>query len=132
MSICGVTIASNEATFVWADPNTGVFVSGVKISLNDPYSRADTQRTMELIRQYLIDRQTEIVVVKKASTSGRFSAAPAAFKLETIIALASPGEVVFKSAQTVSAFSKKVKIDSSSVPHKYQRDAHLTALSGVM
>lgn len=131
MTVCGVTIASNEATFVWVEPKTGAFISGVKVQLSDPYSREDTQQTMELVRRYLIDRQTDVVVIKKASTSGRFSAAPTAFKLETIIMLASQSEVVFKSAQTIASFAKKVVIDASTVPNKYQLDAHLTALAGV-
>ena len=131
MNICGVTIASNEATFVWVNPDTGAFIAGAKVSLADPYSRADTQQTMELVRQYLVANQTGIVVIKKASTSGRFRAAPAAFKIETIIALAASGKVIFTSAQTVSAYAKKVKVDRSSVPHKYQQDAHLVALTEV-
>lgn len=131
MNICGVTIASNEATFVWVNPDTGAFIAGTKVSLADPYSRADTQQTMELVRQYFVANQTGIVVIKKASTSGRFRAAPAAFKIETIVALAASGEVIFKSAQTVAAHAKKVKIDTSLVPHKYQQDAHLVALTEV-
>lgn len=131
MNICGVTIASNEATFVWVNPDTGAFIAGAKVSLADPYSRADTQQTMELVRQYFVANQTGTVVIKKASTSGRFRAAPAAFKIETIVALAASGEVIFKPAQTVTAYAKKAKIDSSLVPHKYQQDAHLVALTEV-
>ena len=131
MNICGVTIASNEATFVWVNPDTGAFIAGAKVSLADPYSRADTQQTMELVRQYFVANKTGIVVTKKASTSGRFRAAPAAFKIETIVALAASGEVIFKSAQTVAAYAKKVKIDPSLVPHKYQQDAYLVALTEV-
>ncbi|HIE4140536.1 TPA: DUF3010 family protein [Stenotrophomonas maltophilia] len=131
MNICGVTIASNEATFVWVNPDTGAFIAGAKVSLADPYSRADTQQTMELVRQYFVANQAGIVVIKKASTSGQFRAAPAAFKIETIIALAASGEVIFKSAQTVTAYAKKVKIDFSLVPHKYQQDAYLVALTEV-
>jgi len=131
MSICGVTIASNEATFVWIDSHTKIFIAGVKISLADPYSRADIQQTMELVRQHLVANKTGVVAIKKASTAGRFPAAPAAFKIETIIALAATCDVAFKSAQTIAAYAKKVKVDSSSVPHKYQQDAHLVALTEV-
>jgi hypothetical protein len=131
MNICGVTISSSEAIFVWVNSDTGAFVAGAKVSLADPYSRTDTQQTMELVRQYFVAHQTGIVVIKKSSAAGRFTAAPAAFKIETIIVLAANSEVIFKSAQTIAAYAKKVNVDSSSVPHKYQLDAHLVALTEV-
>jgi len=132
MNVCGVTIASNEATLVWIDRDTGNFVSATKVMLDEPYNRDDNLRTMELVRQYLVDRQTQAVVVRKALTSGRYSAGSVAFKLETIIILASPYSITFTSAQALAAFAKKQDIDFSSVPHKYQIEAYVAALSGAV
>lgn len=131
MIICGISIASAEATLVWVDADSSHLIGGEKVSLADPYDREDLSRTSGLIRQLLVEKKTEIVVVRKSSTSGKFVAGHIAFRLEAIIAMSVPSELIFVSPQSTAAFEKRVVPTLPGNIRKYQRDAYMTAISVV-
>ncbi len=128
---CGVSISSNEAVFVWMDLTSGVLLqqAKAKVALNDSYAQSDVIQTFDLIRQLIAERKTGLVAVRKSSTSGKFPASHVAFRLETLIALASPVEVRFISPQAIAAFVKKAEPVVPDVVLKYQTDAYLALVA---
>lgn len=131
MIVCGISIASSEATLVWVDSGARQIVGGAKVSLSDPYDRDDLGRTGELVRQFLVERKTELVIVRKSSVAGKFGAGHVAFRLETIIAMSAPCGLEFVSSQSVAAFVKREAPDMPENLRKYQHEAFLAAISRI-
>lgn len=129
MIICGVSIASSEAVMVWVDASSFGVVGGSKVELLDPYDKKDLNRTAELFRQLIVEKKTGKVVVRKSSTSGKFSAGHVCFRLETLIAMSVPCDVVFISAQGVSAFVKREGPVFPEGLKKYQQEAYLAVMA---
>jgi hypothetical protein len=129
MVTCGISIASSEAILVWVDAPSLRLLGGARVSLSDPYDKADLSRTCELVRQLLAEKRTELVVVRKSSTSGKFGASHVAFRLETIISLSTPCELAFVTAQSVAAFIRREEPTVPEELKKYQLDAYLAVVS---
>jgi len=131
MILCGISISSSEATLVWLDDGSLQLIGAHKVLLTDPYDPEDLARTGELIRQFLVEKKTELVVVRKSSIAGKFGAGHIAFRLETVIAMSVPCDLAFVSPQSVAAF---VKRENSVFPcglKKYQQNAYLVALTKI-
>jgi len=130
---CGVSVSSSEAVFVWVDLPSGVLLqqAKAKVQLNDPYMQGDVAQTFDVIRQLLAERKTGMVAVKKSSTSGKFPASHVAFRLEALIALASPVEVRFVSPQAIAAFVKTEQPEIPGALLKYQTDAYVALMAVV-
>ena len=128
---CGVAISGNEAVFVWVDLASGAVLQNAKakVQLSDPYMQSDITQTTDLIHQLIAERKTDLVAVRKASTSGKFPALHTAFRLETMIAISSPVSVKFISPQAVAAFVKRHATHIPEVVLKYQQDAYLALIA---
>lgn len=130
---CGISISGSEAIFVWVDLATRLVLQEAKarVKLNDPYSQGDVVQTSDLIRQLIAERSTDVIVVRKSSTSGKFSASHAAFRLEALIMMASPVDVRFISPQACSAFLKRSGFAVPASVLKYQSDAFLALVAAM-
>jgi hypothetical protein len=133
MIACGVSIAASEAILVWIDGVTRAPLLGVaqRVSLQDPYSRQDLQQTSEVLRQLVTERKTDLIVIRKSSTAGKFRASHVAYRMETLLILAAGCEIRFTSAQAVASFVKREKPALPEALRAYQHDAYLAALAGL-
>ena len=123
---CGISISGSEAVFIWVDIASGTVLQNMKakVQLSDPYAQNDIAQTSDLIRQLIAERKTDVVVVRKSSTSGKFPASNVAFRIETMICLASPVRVKFVSPQAVAAYAKANALEIPETVLKYQIDAY--------
>lgn len=128
---CGISISGSEAVFIWVDLSSGVVLqhAKAKVQLNDPYMQNDVVQTFDLIRQLIAERKTDLVVVRKSSTSGKYPALHTAFRLEAMIAISSPVEVKFISPQAVAHFVKKNEPKIPEIVLVNQRDAYLALVA---
>lgn len=130
---CGISISGNEAVFVWVDLASGAVLQDAKakVKLSDPYAQDDVVQTFDLIRQLIAERKTDLVVVRKSSTSGKFPALHTAFRIEALIAISSPVQGKFIAPQAIASFIKKNAPKIPEVVLVYQKDAYLALISGL-
>lgn len=128
---CGISVSGSEAVFIWVDLSSGVVLQDAKakVQLNDPYKQNDVIQTFDLIRQLIAERKTDLVVVRKSSTSGKYPALHTAFRLEAMIAISSPVQVQFISPQAVANFVKNNGPRIPEIVLVYQRDAYLALIA---
>jgi hypothetical protein len=129
--VCGVSVAASEATLLWVDSESLQPIGGAKVELNDGYNRTDVLQTLELLRQLMAERKTEKILIRKSSTSGKFSAGHMSFRIEALLTVAAPCAISFLSAQGVVAHMKRTPHVMPDSLKKYQWDAYNAVIAGL-
>ena len=134
--VCGVVISSSTASFVILEGVKSDFTivqSEVrKITLGDDGLQSQLRTFSESVNDMFKQNNIHKVFIKRPSTSGRFQAKHAAFKIETLIQFGEI-DVDLVAAQTIAAL---FKIDARLIPVmdnvlKYQQGALEAAYYGL-
>ena len=134
--ICGISVGGSSAIFVILEGTWDEFhiveTTVKKIDLGDDSDQDKIKSFFSSVEDFFKENKINRIYVKKASSSGRFSASSKAFKIEGLIQFMSY-DVKLVAGQTIAAFFKKNEPsqDRTSEVFKYQEEALKLALYGL-
>ena len=134
MKICGIELKANNTILSVIDFGEDDIIDYIdlkikKITLEDDEDSSSVKTYYESINQFLESNSIEKVVLKKRAKKGAFSGGATTFKMEGLIQLNNICDVQLLSAQTISSFEKKNKIEFPQKLTKYQQQSYLSILA---
>lgn len=134
--VCGIEISGNDANIILITGNkrdyTIVKSEFKKIRLEDDKNQSLIKSFYEAIENFMRQSQIDKLCIRRPASSGKFTAAPTAFKIEAVLQLSSvPVELLHPN--TIASIIKKSSIpdDMYQAIHKYQRAAFDAAYCGL-
>ena len=135
-TICGIAISGNDANIVLLEGNKSEYSiiksEFKKIKLDDDKNQSQIKLFYEVIENLMSQSKVDKIYIRRPSTSGKFTASPAAFKIEAVIQLGSvPVELLHPTK--IAAILKKFVVPDEKYEtiHKYQYAAFDAAICGL-